>query len=190
MRAEDRTRFADAVRFALDAHGEQKRKGTEIPYASHPVQVAALVLEHGGDADQAIAGLLHDTLEDCPGVTEPGLRRRFGREVARIVRGTTDLLEGDTPRRRSPWLRRKRRFLARLRRQDARVRLVSACDKLANLRSLLADLHADGAATLTRFRPEPEQIRWYYEEVRRALGGRSEERRVGKECRSRWSPYH
>ena len=23
-----------------------------------------------------------------------------------------------------------------------------------------------------------------------AAGGRSEERRVGKECRSRWSPYH
>ena len=23
-----------------------------------------------------------------------------------------------------------------------------------------------------------------------ALGRRSEERRVGKECRSRWSPYH
>jgi hypothetical protein len=86
------------------------------------------------------------------------------------VRGTTDLLEGDTPARRSPWLERKRRFLARLRRQGARVRLVSACDKLANLRSLLADLHADGAATLARFRAKPEQIRWYYEEVRRALG--------------------
>ena len=23
-----------------------------------------------------------------------------------------------------------------------------------------------------------------------AIGARSEERRVGKECRSRWSPYH
>src|SRR5256885_15857304 len=26
--------------------------------------------------------------------------------------------------------------------------------------------------------------------VRQAITGRSEERRVGKECRSRWSPYH
>ena len=170
MLARDRTRFATALRFALAAHGAQKRKGTAIPYASHFVQVAGLVLEHGGDADQAIAGLLHDSLEDCPGVTEAVLRRRFGREVARLVRGTTDLLDGDTPKRRSPWLRRKRTFLARLRRQDERVRLLSACDKLANLRSLLADLHAEGPATLARFQPEPAQIRWYYEAVRTALG--------------------
>lgn len=170
MLARDRARFAAALRFALAAHGGQKRKGTEIPYASHFVQVAGLVLEHGGDADQAIAGLLHDSLEDCPGVTEAELRRRFGREVARLVRGTTDLLAGDTPKRRSPWLRRKRAFLARLRRQDARVRLVSGCDKLANLRSLLADLHAEGAPTLARFGSTPAQIRWYYESVRAALG--------------------
>ena len=26
--------------------------------------------------------------------------------------------------------------------------------------------------------------------IREQVGGRSEERRVGKECRSRWSPYH
>ena len=26
--------------------------------------------------------------------------------------------------------------------------------------------------------------------LRRYVGTRSEERRVGKECRSRWSPYH
>src|SRR5262245_37422104 len=170
MLARDRTRFAAALRYALAAHGAQMRKGTAIPYASHFVQVAGLVLEHGGDVDQAIAGLLHDTLEDCPGTSEAGLRRRFGPEVARLVRGTTDLLEGDTPKRRSPWLRRKRAFLAGLRRQDARVRLVAACDKLANLRSLLADLHAEGAPTLLRFRAAPKQIRWYYAAVRRALG--------------------
>src|SRR3989441_7050764 len=32
-----------------------------------------------------------------------------------------------------------------------------------------------------------EAARWYR---KAAEGGRSEERRVGKECRSRWSPYH
>ena len=31
-------------------------------------------------------------------------------------------------------------------------------------------------------------VRLYGEEQKE--GGRSEERRVGKECRSRWSPYH
>ena len=28
------------------------------------------------------------------------------------------------------------------------------------------------------------------ENANKAMGSRSEERRVGKECRSRWSPYH
>ena len=170
MTPRERARFARALRFALAAHGDQKRKGTQIPYVSHLVQVAGLVLEHGGDADQAIAGLLHDAIEDCEGVTEAVLRERFGPEVARIVGAVSDVLEGDTPSRRSPWSVRKRRFIAHLRRQDERVRLVAGCDKLDNLRSLAADLHAEGPVTLARFRGTPAQIRWYYEEVRRALG--------------------
>jgi len=170
MTPEERARFADAVRFALDAHGDQKRKGTPIPYVSHLVQVAGLVLEHGGDAEQAIAGVLHDALEDCEGVSDAGLRERFGGEVARIVRAVSDVLEGDTPGKRSPWLLRKQRYIAHLLEQDARVRLVSGCDKLDNLRSLIADLHADGVGTLDRFSGSPPQIRWYYEQVCRALG--------------------
>jgi len=170
MKPRERARFVRALRFALAAHGDQKRKGTQIPYVSHLVQVAGLVLEHGGDADQAIAGLLHDAIEDCEGVSEAELFARFGPEVARIVRAVSDVVEGDTPRRKSPWLRRKRRFIAHLRHQDARVRLVAGCDKLDNLRSLLADLHAEGTRTLERFHGTPSQIRWYYEAVRRALG--------------------
>jgi len=170
MTGEERARFAEALRFALDAHGDQKRRGTQIPYVSHLVQVAGSVLEHGGDAEQAIAGLLHDALEDCEGVSEAGLRAEFGPEVARIVRAVSDVVEGDTPSRKSPWLLRKRRFIAHLRVQDARVRLVAGCDKLDNLRSLIADLHAEGVETLARFRGTPPQIRWYYEEVRGALG--------------------
>ena len=31
----------------------------------------------------------------------------------------------------------------------------------------------------------------YYQDITGVMGdGESEERRVGKECRSRWSPYH
>jgi (p)ppGpp synthase/HD superfamily hydrolase len=58
-------RYAEAVAYAADAHAGQVRKGTSIPYISHPLAVSALVLEHGGDEDQAIAALLHDVLEDC-----------------------------------------------------------------------------------------------------------------------------
>jgi (p)ppGpp synthase/HD superfamily hydrolase len=167
---EERAQFAEALRFALEAHGDQKRKGTQIPYVSHLVQVAGLVLEHGGDVEQGIAGLLHDVIEDCGSVDESTVHECFGPEVARIVRSCTDVLEGDESDPKSDWTTRKRRFIEHLRKADARVKLVTACDKLDNLRSLVADLHAEGVTTLDRFRGTPPQMRWYYEQVRKALG--------------------
>lgn len=170
MTHEERARFADAVRFALEAHGEQKRKGTQVPYVSHLLQVAGLVLEHGGDADQAIAGLLHDAIEDCERVDAETIGDCFGPDVARIVAALSDVLPGDSPGAKSEWLERKRAYLERVHGADLRTRLVCACDKLHNLRTLVADLHAEGTGTLERFRSTPEEQRWYFHEVRRALG--------------------
>ncbi len=169
MKPAERSLIADALAFALEAHGTQTRKGTKIPYASHVIRVCGLVLEHGGDARQAAAGLLHDTIEDCD-VTEAELRARFGADVARIVRSLSDVLEGDTARRKSPWLKRKRAYVAHIARVPQRVRLVAACDKLDNLRALVDDVAAGGTRTLRRFSGSPRQIRWYYESVIEALG--------------------
>ena len=94
---------------------------------------------------------------------------RFGGEVARIVGVCTDLIEGDTSDAKSSWLERKRAFLAEFRATDVPAQLVSACDKLDNLRSLVADLLEEGPSTLERFNGTPEQIRWYYVEIRDAL---------------------
>ena len=169
MKPADRTLIADAMAFALEAHGTQTRKGTKIPYVSHVIRVCGLVLEYGGDARQAAAGLLHDTIEDCD-VTEAELRARFGADVAKIVRALSDVLEGDTARKKSPWLKRKQAYVAHLARVSRRVRLVSACDKLDNLRAIVDDIAANGIRTLRRFSGTPRQIRWYYEEVIAALG--------------------
>ena len=168
MKPADRALIADALAFALEAHGTQVRKGTKIPYVSHVIRVCGLVLEYGGDAKQAAAGLLHDTIEDCD-VTEAELRARFGVDVARLVRALSDVLEGDTARSKSPWLKRKRAYVAHLAHVSKRVRLVSACDKLDNLRALVDDIAANGTRTLRRFSGSPRQIRWYYEAVIAAL---------------------
>jgi (p)ppGpp synthase/HD superfamily hydrolase len=165
----DPSRLAEALRFALEAHGEQTRKGTDIPYVSHLLQVSGLVLEHGGDEDQAVSGLLHDVLEDCEGVDAEMLRARFGNDVARIVQSLTDVLEGDSPGQKSDWLTRKRAYLAHLGQADVQTRLVAGCDKVHNLRSTVADLHHEGASTLERFTGRPAQICWYYEALRSAL---------------------
>ena len=80
------------------------------------------------------------------------------------------MLEGDTPEKKAPWRERKTRFVAQLGRIEARARLVAACDKLDNLSAIVADLETEGLGTLERFSGSPRQIRWYYEEVARALG--------------------
>lgn len=75
-------RFTEAVGYATALHAHQARKGTTIPYASHLLGVAGLVIEAGGDEDQTIAGLLHDAAEDHGG--EPrlaGLKARFGPRI-------------------------------------------------------------------------------------------------------------
>jgi (p)ppGpp synthase/HD superfamily hydrolase len=168
MKPADRALLADAMQFALEAHGTQVRKGTRVPYVSHVIRVCGLVLEHGGDARQAAAGLLHDTIEDCD-VSEAELRARFGADVAKIVRALSDVLAGDTAKRKSPWLKRKRRYVAHLAHVPPRARLVAACDKLDNLRAIVDDVVAGGMRSLKRFSGSPRQIRWYYESVVDAL---------------------
>lgn len=171
MSAEHSILVGDALAFALGAHAGQTRKGTDVPYVTHCLRVAALVIENGGDEGQTAAGLLHDTLEDCEGVSERGLRERFGEDVTAMVVALTDTLPGDTPDRKSPWHERKRVYVARLGTLGARTLLVSGCDKLDNLRALVADLEREGVQTLDRFSATPRQTRWYYETVRAALHG-------------------
>jgi (p)ppGpp synthase/HD superfamily hydrolase len=172
----DQRLLSDALARALAWHGAQKRKGTEIPYASHLLQVAGLVLDHGGDVEQAAAALLHDTIEDCDGVDGATLRALFGERVARIVVACTDTLEGDTAERKSPWEERKRAYLAHLAEVPADALLVAACDKRQNLGAIVADLREHGPGTLARFRPSAAQMRWYYAGVLERIEGRVPER--------------
>ena len=84
-------RFEDALLMATRLHANQKRKGTDIPYVSHLLAVASLVLEEGGTEDQAIAALLHDAVEDQGGRdTLERIREEFGEDVAKIVDECTD----------------------------------------------------------------------------------------------------
>lgn len=88
-------RFDEAFRYAHQLHRAQTRKGTPIPYISHLMAVAALVVEHGGTEDQAIAALLHDAAEDQGGAERlDEIRKKFGSTVAAIVSELHGLLDG------------------------------------------------------------------------------------------------
>jgi (p)ppGpp synthase/HD superfamily hydrolase len=159
-------RFDDAVAYANRVHGNQRRKGTEVPYLSHLLAVASLVLEYGGDEEEAIAALLHDAPEDRGGapILEE-IRERFGSRVAGIVEGCSDSLVED-PRQKEPWQFRKERYHEHLRESgDSSVLLVSAADKLHNARATLGDVQRFGPAVWNRFHSTPQQALWNYREL-------------------------
>lgn len=152
-------RFEAALTFAARLHRDQVRKGTAIPYVSHLLAVASIVLEHGGDEDEAIAALLHDAIEDQGGAeTREKIRAQFGDRVVSIVDGCTDAEVMPKP----PWRERKETFLASLAGAPDSVRLVAAADKLHNARAVLADYRRLGESLWGRFNSGKEGTLWYY----------------------------
>ena len=160
-------KFEEALVYAADAHRDQVRKGTGIPYVTHLLAVAAIVGENGGTEDEVIAALLHDAPEDAGGEERlTDIRSRFGEEVAGIVAGCTDTYEDPKP----PWQERKEAYIAHLVEAPPSVRLVSAADKLHNARSILRDLRAEGEAVWRRFTGTKEETLWYYRALVDAFG--------------------
>ncbi len=155
-------RYADAVAYAATAHATQKRKGTDIPYVAHLLAVSGSVLEAGGDEEQAIAGLLHDVVEDQGGLPRADdVRARFGDRVADIILGCSDSTVEDREDK-LPYAERKAAHIAHLREASDDVLLVTAADKLHNARAIHTDLLIHGPGVLERFNGEPEQILAYY----------------------------
>ena len=154
--------YRDALQYAAQLHVDQRRKQTDVPYVAHLLAVSALVWEAGGDEDQAIAGLLHDAVEDQGG--EPRLkeiRKRFGKRVAKYVRACTDSMVQD-PQEKEEWFLRKQRHLAELRDLPPDFLLVPAADKVHNASSIVWDLEEHGPDVWTRFTRGPAEISWYY----------------------------
>lgn len=151
-------RFDEAAAYARHAHAADMRKGTTIPYLSHLLAVAALVLEAGGDEDQAIGALLHDVVEDGGGLAAlDEIRERFGERVAEIVLQCSDSTGDPKP----PHRQRKQDYLASIRAKPRDAALVTLADKLHNARSILGDYREHREALWDRFTPGSDQL-WYY----------------------------
>lgn len=168
-------RYDRALVFASDLHRRQFRKGAGIPYLTHLLSVSALVMEHGGDEDQAIAGLLHDALEDQGDSYAGGraalaeeIAHRFGRPVLEIVESCTDDLQiarqgASREERVRNWQMRKQAYLAHLARAGVPALRVSCADKVHNARTLLLDHRRFGEALWARFHADTRELQmWYY----------------------------
>lgn len=155
-------RFEAALLYAHQLHAHQRRKGRGVPYIAHLLAVASIVLEHGGNEDEAIAALLHDAAEDQGGLeTLEQIRTRFGAQVAEIVEGCSDTIVTPKP----PWRPRKEAYIAHLREASSSIRLVSAADKLHNVRSVIEDYRVLGKGLWPRFRGGREGTLWYYRSI-------------------------
>jgi (p)ppGpp synthase/HD superfamily hydrolase len=159
-------RFHLAVKYATFWHRHQVRKSTDLTYILHPLGVASLVLEAGGNEDEAIAALLHDVPEDCGGqVMLDEIEALFGPRVAEIVAGCSDTLVEDRANK-APWRERKQGHIEHIRQSDDKgLHLVTAADKLHNARAIATDLQNTGHEIWGRFNASDEDILWYYGEM-------------------------
>ncbi len=166
-------KLAEAFAYAVQLHGTQVRKQAKeeveqpgIPYMAHLMAVAALVLENGGDEDEAIAALLHDGPEDQGGQrTLDRIRSEFGDGVADIVAGCSDTLVEDRSKK-PEWKARKKAYLRHLEKTESEsVFLISVADKVHNLHSILADYRRIGEELWARFTGKRKGTLWYYRKL-------------------------
>jgi (p)ppGpp synthase/HD superfamily hydrolase len=163
-------RFDAALCFTAELHRSQYRKGAHVPYLGHLLAVAALVIDDGGTEDEAIAALLHDSLED-QGDQYPGgraalrnyIRNQFGTEVAAIVDDCTDDegfakdSAGTPVEQRERWLQRKREYITSIAHKTPQALRVTAADKTHNAESIIDSHAAIGPEVWLRFRTKSRQ---------------------------------
>ncbi len=174
------SRFQTALAWASELFIDTERKGKPVPYITHLVNVAMLVMQDGANEDEVLAALHHDTIEDQH-ISVEVITQRLGSNVAKIVYGCSDGMQEDgTPTvildtngneiERGPgnWKERKVAYLTHLAALDktsplgSSILRVSVADKLDNATDLVADLREHGPSMMQRFNAGiPDQLWWY-----------------------------
>lgn len=154
-------RLNRAICFATERHAGQTRKGTNIPYILHPLEVMQILYFMRADTELLIAGVLHDTVEDTD-TTPDEIRELFGNDAA-------DLVAESSEDKSRTWEERKQHTLDMLPSADFRVKQLILADKLSNLRSIAYDYRELGAKLWDRFHAPAEKQAWYYSGIDNAL---------------------
>ena len=153
----------EAIAFATKAHKGQYRKGTKRPYIVHPLEVAKIVSTMTKDEDVICAAVLHDTIEDCKGITEETLRLQFGDRVAQLV-------AGESEDKTKTWEERKSATIEHLKNTSEELQMIALADKLSNLRDIDRDYPIFGEELWLRFRMKnKDAMGWYYKNIRDVL---------------------
>ena len=161
--------LAEAMAFAIDAHGGTKRKGDGSPAILHAMEAAAVAATLTNDDAVLAAAVLHDTVEDT-GASLEEIRSRFGDRVAGLVGAESEDKMTHLPPEES-WRARKEAAIEQLRAaRDPGVAVIALGDKLSNLRALYRSRERQGAAMWDCFHQrDPEAHHWYYRTIAEVL---------------------
>ncbi|MBI4399407.1 bifunctional (p)ppGpp synthetase/guanosine-3',5'-bis(diphosphate) 3'-pyrophosphohydrolase [Candidatus Micrarchaeota archaeon] len=156
--------IAKAFEFAFNAHGNQKRKGTDIPYIIHPMEVAVILMKNGAPDYLVVAGLLHDVVEDTD-IELSEIANNFGKRVALLVKSATEPQKLDKKvllDEKKTWKERKMHTIASMKNSGREIKMLSCADKLSNIRSMIEDYRVLGERLWKKFNAPKKQQRWYY----------------------------
>jgi len=165
-----------AIAFATQAHEGQVRKGTSRPFILHPLEVGKIVASMTEDEEVISAAILHDTIEDCDGVTQEMLREEFTERVA-------DLVAQESEDKSKTWMERKSATIAHLKVAPREIQMIGLADKLSNMRDIDRDYPECGEELWNRFRMKDKNvIGWYYKSICESL-------RDAMECTEAYREY-
>ncbi len=156
-------RFEDALVLASVEHREQVRKQTNTPYITHLCHVARILTLYGFDEDTAIAGLLHDIVED-QNYSLGKIREQFGEKVASIVAALTEQKRDALGQKRA-WELRKGEGIAQAEQASRDAVAVKIADALHNVSTIIEDWQREGVKVWNRFHRGPEQTAAYYQRL-------------------------
>lgn len=156
-----------SIKFANKVHNGQIRKGKpHEPYILHPLSVGLILARSNASEDQVVAGVLHDTIEDCVpygSVTVDTIEKEFGPEVARMV---NDVTEQD---KTLPWEERKKEALEHVKNMSKESVMVKGADVLNNLSDQIADFEELGDEMFVRFNASKEKQLERYQNLLKEL---------------------
>lgn len=147
-----------AIEVATQAHDQQFRKCSGVPYVSHPLMVGIILMRAGCEEELVAAGILHDVVEDTEWTIED-IKEVFGDQVATIVEGCSE------PDKSLSWEERKQHTIEFLKYAPLEVKLVSGADKLHNSLSILEEQRRLGERVWETFKRGREKQAWYYHEL-------------------------
>jgi len=145
-----------ALDYATKAHEGQVRKGSDIPYITHPTAVANILMNKGFGVDVIVGALLHDVVEDCPGYSLSDIEKEFGTIISKIVDYVSEVDKSLS------WKERKVDYINRLKEGPYEAVVVSAADKLHNLYSTVEAYRENGEAVWKMFNSKKDGQFWFY----------------------------